>query len=225
VPDIFDEVAEDLRHEQAVRLARRYGAWLLAACVAVLVGVGAQQGWQAWQARQARQAAVQYLAITEAVDQVSTPPTPAQSVQAAQALNQFAAAAPEGYKTLANLRAAALYANAGQTAQAAALWTGIAQDSSADPLLRDLATLLWAQHATGTAPDADVLAKLQPLALDANPYHALAREAQALVYLHQGNNAQAQVLFTQIANDPNAPGNVRSRAQALLSSLNAGSNG
>ncbi len=225
MPDIFDEVAEDLRHEQAVRLARRYGAWLLAACVAVLVGIGAQQGWQAYQARQANKAALQYLALTQAVDQAGATTAPADAVKAAQALNQFAATAPEGYKTLANLRAAALYAGAAQPAQAAALWTGVAQDSAADPLFRDLASLLWAQHAMGTAPDADVLAKLQPLALDANPYHALARETQALIYLRQGNNGQARILFTQIATDPNAPGNVRNRAQAFLAGLNAGLNG
>ncbi len=80
--------------------------------------------------------------------------------------------------------------------------------------------LLWAQHALGTAPDADVLAKLQPLALDANPYHALARETQALAYLRQGNNAQAKALFTQITTDPTASDNLRNRAQALLASLN-----
>ena len=220
MPDIFDEVAEDLRHDQAVTLAKRYGAWLIAACVAVLAGVGGQQAWQAYQARQAEKAAMQYLALTSTLDQADAPPPADQAAQTAQALNNFAATAPQGYKSLANLRAAALYANTGQTAQAEALWTGVAQDSAADPLLRDLATLLWAQHALGTAPDADVLARLQPLTLDSNPYHALARETQALVYLREGNEAQAKVLFSQIVADPNATDNLRSRAQALLASLN-----
>jgi len=216
--DIFDEVAEDLRQDQAVTLAKRYGAWLLAACVAVLAGVGAQQGWQDYQARQAAKAATQFLALSAPVEQGSVAPD--QAVQAAAALNKFAGTAPEGYKTLANLRAAALYAAAGQLAQAEALWTGVAQDSAADPLLRDAATLLWAQRALGTAPDTDVLARLQPLSLDANPYHALAREMQALAYLHEGNTAQAKVLFGQISADPTTPDNLRSRAQALLDSLN-----
>jgi hypothetical protein len=221
VPDIFDEVAEDLRHDQAVKLAKSYGIWLLGACVAVLLGVAVQQGWQDYQTRQDAQAAQQFLALTGALDQPNAPPpAAAQAVQSAQALNDFAATAPEGYKTLANLRAASLYANAGQPAQAAALWTGVAQDSAADPLLRDLATLLWSQHALGVAPDADVLAKLQPLALDGNAYHALARELQGLIYLREGNDAQAKVLFTQIVTDPHATDNSRNRASALLASLN-----
>lgn len=220
MPDIFDEVAEDLRHDQAVTLAKRYGAWLLAACVAVLAGVAAQQGWQDYQAHQANKAAAQFLALTNTADQANGPLPADQAAAAAKALNGFAATAPEGYKTLANLRAAGLYADAGQPTQAAAVWTGVAQDAAADPLLRDLATLLWAQHELGVAPDADVLGKLQPLALDQNPYRALARETQGLIYLREGNDAQAKVLFTQIATDPAATENSRNRASALLASLN-----
>ncbi|HYP63685.1 MAG TPA: tetratricopeptide repeat protein, partial [Acidocella sp.] len=131
--DIFDEVAEDLRHDQALRLAKRYGAWLLAACVAVLAGVAGQEGWQAWQKSQNDKAALQYLALTKGLDQVETPAPADQAAKAAQALNAFAATAPEGYKTLANLRAAGLYMDAGQLPQAEALWTGVADDSAADP--------------------------------------------------------------------------------------------
>lgn len=220
MPDIFDEVAEDLRHDQAVKLAKSYGKWLLAACVAVLLGVAGQQGWQDYQTHRNTRAALQFLAITTPVDAISGQVPADQAAQSAKALNAFAATAPEGYKTLANLRAAGLYTDAGQPAQAAALWTGVAQDSAADPLLRDLATLLWAQHALGVAPDAEVLAKLQPLALDGNAYHALARELQGLVYLREGNDAQAKVLFSQIAADPTATDNLRNRASALLASLN-----
>ncbi len=218
--DIFDEVSEDLRNERAVALARRYGLYLLSAAIAVLAGVALQQGWQAYQSQKAEQAALTYLGLTQGVDQPGVPPAPAQALPAAQALNNFATTAPEGYKTLANLRAAGLYAGAGEVAQAQSLWTGVTQDNAADPLLRDLATLLWAQHAQGLAPDADVLARLHPLTLDTNPYHALARETQALIYLHEGNTDQAKALFSQISTDPSASEGVRERAQALLASLN-----
>ncbi len=218
--DIFDEVAEDLRNEKAISLAKRYGGLLLLGCVAVLAGVAAQEGWQAWQAKRDSKAAQQYLTLTAPLDQMNAPPPAAQAEKAAAALSTFAATAPEGYKTLANMRAAALYADAGKLPQAEALWTGVAQDSAADPLLRDAATLIWAQHALGAVPDADVLAKLQPLALSNNPYHAMARELQALAYLHQGNVAQAKALLTQISMDGTSPSGVRQRAQALLASLN-----
>jgi hypothetical protein len=86
--------------------------------------------------------------------------------------------------------------------------------------LRDLANLLWAQHALGNAPDADVLARLKPLLDQANPYHGLAQEIQALLYLHEGKTDLAKALFSQIASDPTAPDGVRNRADGLLAKLN-----
>lgn len=121
---------------------------------------------------------------------------------------------------MAEFRAASLYSDAGQPAQAEALWTSIGRDGNADPLLRDLANLLWAQHALGTAPDADVQARLQPLAALNNPYHGMAQETQALVYLHEGNTDLAKALLSQIASDPAAPEGVRNRANGLLAQLN-----
>ncbi len=218
--DIFDEVSDDLRTERAIKLARRYGGLLLLVLVLVLLGVGAQQAWTWYQTQQNNKAATAYLALITPIDAANGNLSKAQNLADAQALTNFAGAAPEGYRTLANLRAAGLYAAAGQNAQADGIWNNVADDTSADPLLRDLANLLWAQHALGNAPDADVLARLKPLTAESNPYHGLAQETQALVYLHEGNNDLAKALLSQIASDPAAPDGVRNRADGLLAKLN-----
>jgi hypothetical protein len=220
VVDIFDEVSDDLRAERTMLLARRYGGLLVVLLVLVLVGVGAQQAYRWHQTQLNDKAATAFLALTGPIDRSGPNLTDPQRLQDAQSLTAFAATAPDGYKTLAAFRAASLYSDAGQPAQAEALWTGIGRDSSADPLLRDLANLLWAQHALGTAPDADVLARLQPLAALSNPYHGMAQETQALVYLHEGNTDLAKALFSQIASDPATPEGVRNRANGLLAQLN-----
>ena len=217
--DIFDEVAEDLRNERALALARRYGALIIALCVLVLLGVAGQQVWAWTQGKQDAKAASAYIALTGPID-AAGPLTPAQTQADAQSLTGFAAGAPEGYKTLSLLRAAGLYADAGSLKQAEALWNSVANDGGADPLLRDLANLLWAQHAIGQAPDADVLARLQPLTADGNAYHGLSREAQALVYMREGQNGLAKSLLDQIAADADSPEGVRNRAEGLLAKLN-----
>lgn len=218
--DIFDEVSDDLRAERAAKLLRRYGGLLILAAVAVLIGVGCQQGWAWYQAKQNNQAATQFIAITGQIDAQGPSITNDQQVAGAKALASFAGNAPTGYRSLARLRAAALYANAGQLDAAESQWNQLAADSSADILLRNLADLLWAQHALGVAPDDAVAARLQPLTVPENPYHALAQETQALLYLHQGKADQAKALFSQIASDPNAPQGARDRADGLLAKLN-----
>ncbi len=218
--DIFDEVSDDLRTERALALARRYGGLLVVLLVLVLVGVGAQQAYRWHQAQVNDKAATSFLALTGPIDQAGPNLSNPQRLRDAQSLMAFAGTAPDGYRTLAEFRAAALYNDAGQAAQAEALWTGIGRDDGTDPLLGDLANLLWAQHALGTAPDADVLARLKPLAALSNPYHGLAQETQALLYLHEGNTDLAKALFAQIASDPATPEGVRNRANGLLAQLN-----
>lgn len=218
--DIFDEVAEDLRHERALKLAKRYGGLLILAAVLVLAGVAGQEYWQSHKATQANKAAAQYLALTQPMDQPTAPITPDAAKETAQKLQDFADTAPETYKTLARLRAAALYAGAGETDKAAALWTRIGADEAAPSLMRDDANLLYAQHELGTAKDSDLLARLQPMVQAQNPYHGLARELQALVYLHEGNQGMAKSLFSQVQADPSVPSGTRSRAQAMLAKLN-----
>jgi hypothetical protein len=220
VVDIFDEVSEDLRTERAITLARRYGGLLIVLLVLVLLGVGGKQAYSWYQGKQNDKAATAFIALTGPIDQAGPNLTNAQRQTDAKSLTDFAATAPEGYKTLANFRAAALYNDAGQPAQAEALWIGIGDDTSTDLLLRDLANLLWAQHALGTAPDADVLARLKPLEATSNTYHGLAQETQALLYLHEGKTDLAKALFSQIASDPATPDGVRNRADGLLAKLN-----
>jgi hypothetical protein len=160
------------------------------------------------------------LNIATPIDQQGATPTTAQQLTAAQALASFANTAPAGYRTVARLRAAGLYATAGQIDAAEGLWNQVADDEAADGLLRDLANLLWAQHALGTAPDAAVAARLQPLVKSSNAFHGLAQETQALLYLHEGKTDQAKALFSQIASDPSAPDGARNRADGLLAKLN-----
>ncbi|HQT63445.1 MAG: hypothetical protein B7Z75_06295 [Acidocella sp. 20-57-95] len=218
--DIFDEVSEDLRAEQAANLLKRYGGLLIGAAILVLAGIGAQQGWQWYQAKQNDKAATAYIALANQIDAQGGSLTNDQRVADAKAFVNFAATAPEGYRTLAKLKAAGFYADAGQIDAAEGLWNDVAGDSSADSLLRDLANLLWAQHALGTAPNESVAARLQPLTVPENAYHDIAEETQALLYLHEGKTDLAKSLFAQISADPNAPEAVRNRANGLLAKLN-----
>jgi len=220
VVDIFDEVSDDLRSERAARLLRRYGALLVIAALLVLLGVAAQQAVTWYQARQDQEAATRFLNLSQTIDTAGQNITNDQRTADASALINFANGAPAGYRTLARLRAAGLDADAGQLPAAEGLWDQVAQDDAADPLLRGLANLLWAQHGLGNAPDAAVASHLAGLTSPQNPLHGVAQETQALMFLEQGNTAQAKALFSQIAADPGAPEGVRNRADGLLAKLN-----
>jgi hypothetical protein len=92
----------------------------------------------------------------------------------------------------------------------------VAGDSAADPLLRDLANLMWATRLIDKGDPALIEARLKPLAGPDNPWRPLAREAQALLYIREGKSEQAKDSLRSLAQDVTAPQGVRARANVLL---------
>ncbi len=217
--DIFDEVDEELRAERAQQLLKRYGGLIVAAAVLIVGAVAGWQGWRWYEARQDQAAAVEYLTAMTLADATAAGTSDANRAAAVAAFNKLSASAPEGYATLARLRDAALKAQSGDRAGAVALWDQVAADSSADPLLRDLASLLWAEHQIDTADPALLEARLKALAAPDNPWHALADEQLALLDMRLGKSDQAKTTLHRLAQDTTAPNGVRGRASALLNRL------
>ena len=217
MPDIFDEVSEDLRAERAQQMMKKYGGVLVAAAVVVLAATGGWQGWRWYQARETARVATTYIDALRAADR----PAGAERDAARPLLDQVAAEGPSGYRTLARLREAALKADGGDLAAALSLYNQVAADSAADPLLRDLATLHWASRQVDAGEPALLEARLAPLAAADHPLRALAGETQALLVIRQGKPDAARDILKRLSQDVNAPDGVRGRANGLLAQLGA----
>jgi hypothetical protein len=214
VPDIFDEVEEDLRAERARRLARRWGGVAVAAVLLIVAGTGGWQAWRFWQAREATAAAATYITLHRVAEREG-----ADLAAAADGFAALARTAPAGYPALARLRAAALKAETGDAAGARALWEAVAGDANADRLYRDLATLLSVGHAVDEGDPAQLAARIAPLVTPDNPWQASAREVQGLIALRRGAADEARRTFEALAADPATPPGLRERAQRLAAGL------
>jgi hypothetical protein len=203
LPDIFDEVEEDLRAERAKRLAQRWGGLALAVALVAVVAVGGWQGWRWYEGRNAAQAAETFLTLNRAAEQPGA--------DLATISNGFAALgrdAPSGYRTLAR-----------DLPGATALWEAVALDAEADRLYRDLATLLSVTHAIDTGDPAALSARLGPLLAEGNPWRASAREAAALLAIRRGQSEEARRILEALASDQSAPSGIRERAQRVAAGL------
>jgi hypothetical protein len=206
VVDIFDEVEEDLRAERAEKLLKKYAGVIIAMALAV---VAATAGWQMWNRHQRQQdagAAARFVAAQEGASGLPV-------------LDQLAASGPNGYKTLARLRAAALKADAGDLQGAESLWNAVAADSGADSLLRDFASLMATSRDLDHGDPGQLEARLKPLAEPANAWSSLAREQLAMLDLRQGKVADARKTLQALSIDIDAPSGLRNRASALLTGL------
>ena len=206
--DVFREVDEEVRREQLLKLWRRYSKHVIATVLVIVAIALAILGWQKWQEQRRVERANAYIAAG------SSPP--------AQAVEAFGAMADDdGYGILARFRRASLLAELGKKADAIAAFDSIASDASLPQAYRDLALILYAQHALGQANAGDVIKRLEPLTAPDNPWRFEAMELTALAEIQTGDSKRARALFLTLADDPAAPAGVRGRAAEIAATLPA----
>ena len=210
VVDIFDEINEDLRAEKAQALLRRFAPVLVGIVVLVIAGVGGWQWWRAHRTGQAEAVATRYM---DAAAKVGRAPD-----EALAGFGALAADGPEGYRSLARLRAAALMMGKDRGA-ALALLDQVSADTAAEPALRGLADLLWVQANVDAGDPAAVEGRLAALLQPEQPWRALAMEAQALLFLRTGRATPAREVLKQLVGNAAATPALQSRAALLLEHL------
>ncbi len=223
MPDIFDEVEEDLRAERARALGRRYWGAMAGAVVLILVATGATVYWQQRSVDAANKVANRFIkdarqADREAASLGSAKPD-AETAAVAQSLAEIGRQGPAGYSVLARLRLAALQWQTGQHAQAVATWQSVADDASAPALLRDVATLTSAQHQIDTAAPAPLKQRLESLTGDRNRFAPMAEQMIALIDLRTGHAREAAGIMRRLASQAGVPDGIRGMASDLLSTL------
>jgi hypothetical protein len=210
--EIFREVDEDVRKDQALRAWSTYGRFVIGTVVAVILVTAGFQLWEYTSTNKNEEDGEKFVAALNV----------ARGGRPALAAEKFAAVAEEagaGIATMSLLQRAAAMAEAGDFRGAVTLYDLIAEDSGADQTLRDLARLLGAQHLVKIEPRAVVDDRLAPLVGPSNPWRFSAIEISGLAALKAGDVAGARESFERLADDPLAPQGIRSRAAELLAAL------
>ena len=209
--DIFSEVDEELRKDNFLALWKRYGKYVTAFAVALVVGTGAYVAYQRYTESHRLQRAQEFMAAAEQIGQGDN----------SAAIGAFATVAQstDGYGILARFRMANLKNRAGDDAGAVAIYDAIAGDSGIPATFRDLAVILAATHTLDKADPAALTAKLQPLTADSSPWRFTALELTGLLAHRANDDAKAKTIFAKLADDREAPQAVRARAAEILASL------
>jgi hypothetical protein len=201
------EIEEEVRRERMEKLWKNYGHYIVGAAVLVVLAVGAWRGWQWYQARENARAGERY-------EQALTLAEAGKQAEAEQELAALSKDAPAGYRILARLR---LAAETGKTspAEGAKAFDAIAADTSADPVLRDLARLRAALLLVDSAPASEIESRVAPLTGAKAPFRNSAKDALALSYYRSGDRAKAAALYREIIADPEVTPALANRAQIM----------
>ena len=213
--DIFREVDEDVRRDEANRLWERYQGLVLAVAAVIVLATGGWRAYDYWRTQKAEKAAAQYeAALIQARD--------GKSDEAAAALKGLTGAdAPQGYRTLAALRLAAETGRKDPAAGTKA-YDAIGQDAAVPPLLQSAAKLRAAMLRLDEADAKEIASRLEPLAAAGAPFRHSAREMLGLAALKANDLDAAGRWLDQLVIDADAPAPVRERAEALLGLVRAG---
>ncbi len=214
---LLREIDEDLRREKYEKLWKRYGVYVIAAAVLLVAGVA---GFKIWKYRDDVSHMEAQQSLTSALQAAQTDKGAAE-----QQLQQLIDGAPAGYAMLAAFQRAALLAGSGDLQGARQIYEDL-QKTAPSPLYRDLAVVREAMAALAAEPlplDADAIRdRLQPLTAAGNPWRYSAGELVAIIDVRSGQTAQARDRLTSLAADAQAPADLRTRAQQLLTQLPQG---
>jgi hypothetical protein len=216
VADIFQEVDEEVRRDRLFKLWQRYGNYLIAGCVLIVVAVA---GWRSYEWWENKKAAESGAAFESAVMLAES----GKHQEAEAAFTKLAASGTAGYRQLARLREAAELARTDKSAAIKA-YDQIAADKSFGQVIDDLAALRAGFLLVDTAPYSEIRVRLEPLTAPGKTFRHTARELLALSAWRSGDVAAVRQWTTMIISDRDSPEGTRSRAE-LLSELIAASSG
>ena len=212
---LMSEIETDLRSDEFRKIWSRYGNFIIGLVVVFILGVTGFQLYRQYEAREREATARRYETAIKA----------AESGKRDEAIAQFGEIVKQGgkgYGALARLTQAALQIEKQDIDGAVANYKALAADQKADPIFRDLATLLRVLHSLDREDAKSLEAALTPLANPNNAFNLSALELQALLAAKQGDTDRAIKTLAQISADPATPPSMRERAEDLTKLYQSG---
>ena len=199
----FQEVDDAVRQDDLKLWWKRWGSWVVAAAVLVVVAVAGFVGWRQYDQSKRAEASAAYSAALAKVD--------SDKAAARTELGKQAENAPSPYNFLAALAVAQL-----QDKPADQVTSLEAVAPRLPPELSDLALVMAGFRSVDAGKIDEQVGKLGALAQGDRPFHVSVMELQALAAAKKGDLKQAKQLWTDITKDSAAPQGAQQRAQAML---------
>lgn len=211
--NIFKEIEEDLERQKLEDLWKRYGAYVLALALAIVIGTACYVAWNSWRTEKKQEASTALIRILGDKSE--------DNVKRVEMLKAFADQHDGMVQgTLAQLHAATLEVAAGNKDKAIQIYDEIAKDSDARMPFRQLGDLMSVQLQLDSGDPAALLKRLEPLTEEKAPWRYSAMEYQGYLALRSGDKAAAQKIFTQLAQNQDVPQTLSARAADAARLLN-----
>lgn len=196
----IEEVSEEVRKDKFFGFLQKY-AWAIAAVLIAIVGGAAYNEFSKAQTRAAFETRGDALlgAVLETDPQA-----------------RLSKLADVESSMLTRLYRGHSAAEAGNRDEAVAIFAGIAEDSTADEIYRDMAVLKGLYLTREELSLSEQLEKLDPLTAPGRPYRLMALEARAVAHMQSRDTEKALEDLNAVMVDPETQQNLSQRASQLI---------
>ena len=212
---LLREVEEELRRERLEKIWKQYGTYIIAGAAVIVLGVLGFKFWESHRLAAAQDTGARYeealLLVNEKKDG-----------SAEKEFEKIAGDGAGGYRSLAQLQLGGSLAKQGKKADALATYETLANDATADQMLREFAKLQAAGLRLGEADFTEMENRLTPLMADSIPWRYSARELLGLAAYKAGKTTEARTLLTPLFIDQSTPQSISERAQIVMAEIAAG---
>ncbi|MGE0108267.1 MAG: tetratricopeptide repeat protein [Bdellovibrionales bacterium] len=196
------EIEEDLQRQKLTQFWKQYGAFIIVATLALILGTASSSGWRSYKSNQNQAASNALISITEDVKK-----------------DEKIAAFEEFVKThngttqavLARFMAAKTAADQGKRERAIAFYDALANDKDVEPVFRGLADVFSIMAQFDSSDAAQLEARLAPLA-KTGPWQDLAQELMGHLALKEGKKEEAKKIFENLLSKKDVSQGVQRRA-------------
>ena len=210
--DLFQEIDDELRQDKASRLWKLYGKYVIVVAIIIITSVGGYKFWQQKQLDDGEKASIAYEAALArsasgdfkgAIDQ----------------LNEKELRITPGYAALSQMQKANLAMKIKDFEAALITYKDIAENDDYPQSIKEWASFRHAAVRVEKQIDSNASADLDKLIATDSPWRFLAKEIKAIKEIETGNNSEAKAIFSELADDENAPERLRVRAAEFLQTL------
>ena len=210
--DLFQEIDDELRQDKASRLWKLYGKYVIVVAIIIITSVGGYKFWQQKQLDDGEKASIAYEAALArsasgdfkgAIDQ----------------LNEKELRITPGYAALSQMQKANLAMKIKDFEAALITYKDITENDDYPQSIKEWASFRRAAVRVEKQIDSNASADLDKLIATDSPWRFLAKEIKAIKEIETGNNSEAKAIFSELADDENAPERLRIRAAEFLQTL------
>ncbi len=206
------EVEDELRSDKVSSFWSKYKYLVIGGAIAIVVGTAGYRFWESYSQKVAGASGDQFLSAIEL----------SKEGKHDEAIVQLEALGKDGvgqYPALAKIRLAAEYAKKGDPKKAVEAFDGIANDTSFDEALRNVARLRAGLLLVDNGSYDEVSDRLQSMSETGKSFRHSAREGLGLSAWKHEKFEDALVWFQAIVDDQGAPNGIRTRAGVMMQLL------